>query len=229
MITLLAVILGFLLTSLVGNSLLQNWQYRTWLNQQRFLGEEKDYMAMQDLWREVSELSGARLTRMNRLYAAQNLPDETKIQERFSAYDSIVAEWNEKYLSFSVRLARFTSSGLYVLEKQVQPKFVAAGALLERCTKQRLSTHQLNRPLINTIRSELDGLSHLLFVFHRTMLIEIQKQKARTYKGIYLELSESTLTKFSNWELVKAIFHPGIKPFRVIRSSFDFASPDGSG
>ena len=50
-------IISFILTGLIGGRLLQKWQLRNWLNQQKFLGAEKDYIALQELFDDIVALS----------------------------------------------------------------------------------------------------------------------------------------------------------------------------
>lgn len=44
--SLLSIVVGFVLTGLIGNRLVQAWQARNWLLQQRFLGQEKEYVGL---------------------------------------------------------------------------------------------------------------------------------------------------------------------------------------
>jgi hypothetical protein len=64
------VCLTFLLTGVVGNLLLQGWQQRNWLTQQRFLGEQKNYENLKELSEEIVRLSNLRLWKMRRLLNA---------------------------------------------------------------------------------------------------------------------------------------------------------------
>jgi len=72
MSAIIAVIVGSILTGLIGNWLVQGWQQRNWLLQQRFLGHEKEYFALKDLADEIASLLGARIYQCRRLL--RNLP-----------------------------------------------------------------------------------------------------------------------------------------------------------
>lgn len=59
--SLLAIIVSFVLTGLIGNRLAQAWQARNWLLQQRFLGQEKEYVELKELADEIASLLGVRI------------------------------------------------------------------------------------------------------------------------------------------------------------------------
>ena len=224
----ITMVLGFVLTGIIGNLLLQSWQQRSWLNQQRFLGGERDFIALKALWDEIVSSSGIRLARMRRLSAVIRKDDLELIRKRLSEYDEAVLGWNEKFGSFIVRLLRYTSAsdGLtYSLENVVQPNFVAAGRQLELLVNERVAGRSVARKDAEGVTRKLDQLSHTLTVFNRDILVVVQKQKSRTYDGVKIVLTEETISEFRNWELFKALFHRGVQPYYVVRPSFDLSFP----
>jgi len=227
----LNVILGFVLTGLFGNWILQGWQQRSWLRQQWFLGAEKDYTALKSLWDEIAEFSGARLARMYRLAAVVRLAPFETVEARLKEYDVSVLVWNEKFQSFLVRLVRFTSGTAlsYSLEQIVQPHFVACGRQLEQLFNQRKADGALDVSQVRALTHSLDRLSHELTNFNRDVLRVVQDQRARTYQGVKVVLGPHTIRHFGNWELFKALFHSGIEPYYVIRPPFDLEVPGRAG
>jgi hypothetical protein len=229
-IAIVSILLTFVLTGVIGNMLVQHWQYRNWINQQKFLGEEKQYYALTALWEELTNLASKRLWRMRRLHAALTNGDDEKIKERLNDYDLALSEWNEKFHSMSVRLTLYSSWDLErELEDQLQRSFLDAGLRLERLTKTRLATGTADKKLVRELLSEFFDLSRTLFRFNRSTLAAVQRQKSRTYYGVEVVLTRWTLDKFGTWELLKALFQPGIKPFRVVRPAADFGPPFRSG
>ncbi|MDB5734392.1 MAG: hypothetical protein JWN16_1029 [Alphaproteobacteria bacterium] len=222
------IVLGFLLTGLIGNWLVQSWQQRSWLKQQRFLGEEKEYVALKQLWDEIVELSGARLTRMRRLSSVVRRGDIETVRSRLSDYDGSVLRWNEKFQSFQVRLLRYTSGSAlaFSLENQIQPQFVTCGRQLELLVNDRIAGQTIERKSVVSATHNLDRLSHALTIFNRDVLRVVQAQKTRTYEGVKIELGPQTVSEFRNWELFKALFHFRVEPYYVIRPSFDLVLPD---
>lgn len=225
----ISVIIGFILTGLVGNLLLQSWQHRSWLKQQYFLSEERDYIALRELWDEIVDLSSVRLSRMRRLCAIVRLGEVELVRTRLADYDHSVARWNERFNSFLVRLLRYTDHNNHLaqsLEHIVQPLFVRSGRELELVTKDRLSGNTLTKSAVENVTRHLDQLSHQLVIFNRDILVAVQSQKKKTYEGIRIELSSETINHFRTWELFKALFHSGINPYYVIRAPFDLSLPE---
>ncbi len=230
MLTIISIILTFLLTGWIGNRLIYRWQHRNWTNQHILLGLEKQYLALTQLCDELANLSSKRLWRMRRLHAVCSDADAQKIQERLHDYDAIMSEWNEKFSSMSVRLALYTSGSVMhsELETDLQPSFVEMGLKLERLAKSRLKGDEKNIRLLNELRRDFDRISRQLFVFNRSLLRAVETQRARTYYGVKVELTAANLDHFSTWELLKALFKPGVQPFSIVRSAPDFLLPRSS-
>src|SRR3954465_4156360 len=104
MTAIVTVILSFLLTGLVGNSLLQRWQHRNWLSQQRFSLEDKEYQALSGLFQDLVKYSSQRHYRMRRLLRALSSSDEEGIKAKTADYDEALTEWNDIFNSLCVRL-----------------------------------------------------------------------------------------------------------------------------
>src|SRR6266498_4098295 len=130
---LLLVIVSFLLSGLIGNWLIQKWQAQNWLHQQRFLGQEKEYIALKELADEIATLMGARIYHMQRI--ALNLPNARydQLADRLVAYEAAVVKWNERLTSFYVRLALLSSSELtYTLERTIHERLQQTGQRLDK-------------------------------------------------------------------------------------------------
>jgi hypothetical protein len=227
-LTIVAILLSFLLTGVTGNMLLQRWQYRSWLNQQRFLGQEKEFQTLSHLCDELAELSGIRYSRMQRLFLVIRSSDSDLVKERLTSYSQAVEMWNERLPSLTVRLFRLTPTSLANgLEHGLQPKFVTVGRELERIARKRLNDSLLETADLVHLGNALNQLSAVLIDFNRKVLANVQVQKRKTYDGVTVQLNEFTIPKFRNWELFKALFHSGIQPFSVTRPPFDFELPGG--
>lgn len=77
----LGAIVAFIFTGVIANWLVQRWQYRNWLNQQRFLGAEKRYELLKSLADEISLNASKRLSSMFRLVASLALSQEGSKRE----------------------------------------------------------------------------------------------------------------------------------------------------
>lgn len=97
---LLLALVTFVLTGIVGNWLVQRWQARTWIAQQRFLGFEKEYVALKDLVEEIGQLLGARIYYMQRLAFALRSGVPETVSLIAAEHDEAVRKWNERLASF---------------------------------------------------------------------------------------------------------------------------------
>lgn len=213
------VTLTFILTGLIGNWLVSSWQHRNWLNQQQFLGEEKEYLALTSLSDEIISLAARRLSRMRRLLVILSRPEDDIVRRRLTEYDESLATWDERLNSFFVRLTLYASHVLQQqLEHEVQKEFVSVGGRLEQLTKERLNKGHTDLKAIANLRADMSSLSHLLFTFNREILRVVRSQKIKTYYGTSIDLTAENLHRFTTWELFKALFKPGIKPLRIVRT-----------
>jgi hypothetical protein len=223
--TLISLVLGFILTGLIGAWLSQQWQHRSWINQQQILGEEKTYNDLKAVSDELASLSAKRLWRMRRLLFAVRGADIEKAKLRREEYDSIISDWNEKFVSFSVRLTLFATWHLTKQLEELQTTFAHVGAELERACNTRVGGTAVQRRDLANLEQRMRALSHEVFSFNRDVLRAVEKQRAKTYYGTEIRFREDTLQHFGTWELVKALFKPGIEPLRVIRTSAELPRP----
>lgn len=226
----LTVVLTFALTGLLGNWLLQQWQQRNWLNQQRFLGEQKEYENLKELCEEIVAHSGRRITKMRRLLAILANVDEKLIRRRLKAYDQELLEWNEKLGGFYVRLtfyAAYEMAGR--LEREVQNEFVATGRALEGLTKSRLDGKIPTIRQIGQVETAFNIAGAAIKNYNRDLLRVLEIQKTKTYYGKKIELTEESLKHFPTWELFKGLFKPWIPKLSVVRPPTDLRPPLGGG
>lgn len=226
----ITVFLTFMLTGLVGNWILQGWQYRNWLNQQQVAGEEKEYIELKKLWDDIAIASGKRLSLMRRLVAVLRNKDDVLVKQRLTEYDAALADWNASLNSFLVRLTLYASwDHAWMLEHYIQSSFVTAGGLVEMATSKRLSNEPLTVGTLTALHREMNSLNRKLFEFNRDILDVVRKQKQRTYYGARISLEPKSVHRFGTWELVKALFQPAVPPYRVIRTPAELGFPSGSG
>jgi len=224
------VILTFLFMGFVGNWLVQRWQQRNWVDQQRFLGEQKHYENVAHLCDEIVDLSGRRVWRMRRLLASLSPQDQELIRRRLAEYDEVLSEWNAKLIGFNVRLTYFAAYEMVTrLEHEVQSRFVELGSELERLVKQRLARGASDRRSLLHLEYRLNSLSGSVSKYNRDLLSMAEIQKTKTYYGRQIPLNSDTLQHFPTWELIKGLFKPRIQPHTIVRSPTDLRAPFGSG
>ena len=216
----------FMLTGLIGNWLVQRWQHRNWLNQQRFLGAEKEYNALKELFEEISSLLGKRLSRMNRLLRVVNSSDKELLQSRLKDYDEAVAEWNGKLNAFFVRITmydRFYRTER--LENEVHASLVRSGSRLERLVSRSLSHEAVSAKEITELSDRLNTLQGQIFSFNRDFLRAVQAKQQRTYYGVWIEFTRQNLEEFPTWKLFKLLFVPRIELLGIVRPPTDLGEP----
>ncbi len=229
-VAIVTVLLTFVLTGIIGNLLVHRWQHRYWLNQQQFLGEEKEYLALKLLSEELASATGKRQSQMRRLLTVLRNSNDDLVRKRFSDYDAVVAEWNATLNSFLVRLTLYASHHLqFELEHDVQTRFWRIGTQLEQLTAERLSGGAVSGGAVVRLNKEMDQLSRRLFEFNRDLLKVVRSQKTKTYYGVSITFEEGNLSQFTTWELFKALFKPRIESLRVVRTPADLKFPTRSG
>lgn len=216
------VVLTFVLTSLLGNWLLQRWQHRNWINQQTLLGEQKHYENLKELCDEILKLSNLRISKTRRLLSVVRYADDDLVVSRLAEYDSAVQSWNEQLGIFVVKLrfyARYQMA--YRLDSEIQPSFVNRGAALESLVRTRREGRPISLAQIAALEVRLNDLNGLLIAYSRDLMNMLAEQKTRTYYGKKEQLKIDTLRHFPTWQLVKALFKTRVDQPSIVRSPSD--------
>ena len=222
MTQIVAVILGFILTGLIGNRVVQQWQHRGWLRQQQFLGREKEYLALRDLSTELSTEIGRRIYQTRRLlWAIRSMPDAS-IDDRLKSYDESLTRWNENLGNYYVRLTLYASYyDTTDLERRIHDPFQAVGAELEAMVRVRRRGKQPDAAKIAKIDRRLNDLQGEIFVFNRDLLRIVENLRERIYFGRTVKYSKENLAVFSTWQLIKALFVSNVDTHSIIGAPSD--------
>ena len=162
----LTVVLTFLLTGLFANRLVQGWQHRNWISQQRLADTQKDYQSLQDLFDEIAGLAGKRHHRMVRLLASIRSFDADVTRQRFTEYDSISTEWNERLNAIFAKLTMYLQYDYtWRLEHDIHHRFVTLGSELERLARQKISGRSIDRSQCIAVQRGLNSLQATVFIF----------------------------------------------------------------
>jgi len=207
------VLLTFILTGILGNSIVQAWQHRNWIIQRRIQEAELRYAALQKTFDEVSELAGKRQHRMFRLLSSLTRNDEDVVRKRLAEYDEASTLWNERLVAQFSKLTMQLTHGLSLqLEREIQSQFVKLDGELGRATVARLKGTKLRNADFVRLSNMLNGLQGRIGTFNKRTLRYIDDEKKALYQPEKLSLR--TLDRFPTWELFKALFKPR-------QSSFD--------
>jgi hypothetical protein len=226
MSAIIVVVVGFVLTGLIGNHLVQGWQQRNWLIQQRFLGHEKEYFALKDLADEIASLLGARVYHMQRLLLNLRRSSNEQLLSRAGDYDDIVKRWNERLTTFYVRLPLLASSDLGIrLESTVQTKLQVVGASIDELVYQTRCGNIPNKYAVTNALKTLNSIQVRAINFNKELLRIVEIRRIEVYYGARIDFSVGHLEEFSNWQLVKALFIRDVNSYSITRPTFDLQLP----
>ena len=226
MTSLITIVVGFILTSVIGNRLVQAWQQRNWLLQQRFLGHEREYLALKDLFDEIASLLGARIYHMQRLAHTLRRGSDAQIADRTVDYDDVLKRWNERLTSFYVRLPLLANYALATqLESSIQKPLQESGSQIEELVYQKRSGKTIDRSSIVNVLKMLNKIQGRAINFNKKLLGVIEARRMEVYYGRKIQFSLVNLEKFSTWQLVKALFIRDVNSFSIVRPTLDLDLP----
>ena len=201
---------------------MQRWQTRNWFLQQRFLGQEKEYLAFKELADEIASLLGVRIFRMQLLIRAIASRSGEKIGARCQEYDEALKRWNDRLTSFYIRLEMLAHEGLAIrLERSIQDELVRIGEKIERLEKQRRKGSTASAKEVKEVENALNNVQAQALTFNKELLAAVHSRRADIYFGKRLNLSPGNLQYFSTWQLIKALFVRDIDSFSIVRSPLD--------
>lgn len=168
---LVILVVGFLLTSIVGGGLGYFFQNRSWKRQNDERLRENERSAALRLFDELSMLMDRRLYRMRRLL--WQFDDEQggagAVEARLQEYRDVLTEWNDQ-LNRNLALAA-TYFGPHVREEldlRIYEEFKAVGRLIER-------SYRGDAAAIAEAHAALDRLSDSIYSINVRMIARIQR------------------------------------------------------
>lgn len=222
---LITVLVSFVIVTVFGGFLVQRWQQNNWNKQQKFLGHEKEYIALKDLIEELSSLAGARVYHMQRLILGIDV-DQKKLQGRFLEYEDISRRWNERLLSFYNRLTIFGENYLTtILETEIQSSFVKNSRLLELMGHGKISGKGVDSNRVQVMVHSLNALNGRIGNFNKRLLNYLEKKRIEVYFGTYVRYERGNLYLFSNRQLVKALFIRDVNRYSILCPALDVTFP----
>lgn len=210
------------MTGVIGNWLIQHWQSRNWLAQQRFNGNEKEYTALKELTDEIAILLGERIYHMQRLTLSFNNVEPEKFSVRLAEYDDVVKRWNVRLTSFYFRLPLLTTTQFsFRLERDVQQKLVSIGNSINRLIDEKQKGMTINHHVINKVTQDLNGVQGTAINFNNDIFTIVLERKKELYEGKSIRFSIENINNFSSWFLFKAIFARDVDSLTIVRSTLD--------
>jgi hypothetical protein len=215
-------LLTFLLVSVVGTALALYLQHFYWLRQQRFLGQEKEYIELRGLFPSISGAIGSRLYRSKRLHYALNTQVTTAIDSALADYDATVVKWNEALGTYYANLTMYVDySYTRRLEDDIHGNFQKVGLLLEAAVRYHRTGIQVSRPTRQETGKIFRRLDAEVSQFNRNLLRSIDEKRKALYFGRKLMYIESNLDRFSKWELIKSLFISNVDTHAILCAPAD--------
>jgi hypothetical protein len=215
MLTLLNVIIGAVITGIIGNKLVQRWQLRSWYSQQRQITKSAELQELQTLYNEITSAANNRL--MATLYLLRSIGDKGNIEDRKKEYRKSVVNWMDQLSGFYSRLTVFASYSLTLrLEHDIHRRLIEAGARTAHLSEQNdlgkfKSEERANiEALLNRCQADLNN-------FSRDLLNRIVEQRNHILEGKKYFYTHGDFDKFSTLTLFKLLFHRRIDTFYVVR------------
>lgn len=223
MLQIIVIVISFILTIVIGGKIAQARQQDSWIAQQRFSGEEKEYFELKELCDEVASSLGTRIYAMRRLtlqliaYVRHAKFDQSAVED----YRVAVKSWNENVNSYYVR---FSQLGLgrfrYRLESELHDPMRKQGDLIDNAIykKEEKSGH------VDGLRSvvvELNRINAASLDFNKSLLQDVHNKRVKIYFPKRIIFSRDTMSTFSTWILIKAIFVVDVNRISVVRSPLD--------
>lgn len=202
----LTITFSFVLTGLVGNAVVQRWQYRNWIAQQKVTLAQQRNSELLKLYEEIERLASARRFRCFRSVSALRKGETESIVSSINDYDKSVVEWNERYTSFMARLRIYRSFETALrLETNIHLPLVACG---EQISQARIAFHNGDKieHYLTSIEKDLQYINSAILAFSRDYLGAVDRERFTIIDSDESEFTRDTLDSFSTAFLFRALF-----------------------
>lgn len=213
---------GFVFTGIIGNILLQKWQRRHWLAQQRFSSHEKEYNELKQLVDEIVTILGVRLFSMRFLLPAIQANDEENFSTRLKDYQEAVKKWNEKIASFNSRLSLLAEYKFAKrFDEDIQASFRGASEILDAMIRERKQGIKPHHTKKSELEDTFRNLQGKITSYGNALLSYTIKKRDAIYIGATDRLTIHNLSELSNFQLFKALFVKDPDTLTIKRTPYD--------
>lgn len=211
-------IIAAIITAVVGNALVQRWQQRNWLAQQRQLARKEEFDQLQKLFDELSAAANARLFSL-RSFLRSLASEEMVFEKRKSSYQKDIANWNKLLSSFYVRLTLFLSRDLtYRLESDVHARFRKATQHTEALyEKRKRRAEPLLKSQTAVVESQINELQGKIQIFLEDVLGYLVEKRREVIEGSRVFYNPNNLWEFTNLQLIGLLFCSDVDRAYIVR------------
>lgn len=211
------IVLGFLLTGVVGALISAKVQRQNFANQTKISKAEKELEKTKEIIKKIESLSSIRAYTakvvIDNLVAGSPDPDTDNAREE---YRKAVSEWNINITSIFIELKSLDLYNFALeLDHEIQPIFKKSHDLIRnKITKNSSVNSKEISSMLNTVYKLTRSISSRI-------LEDANKKWQKTIDGNASNLNECNINKATIWTLIKALFHKNPRSLRVFSSSND--------
>lgn len=216
------IVVSFVLSVVIGGKIAQARQQAGWIAQQRFSGEEKEYIELKKLSDEIASALGARIYSMQRLalqlsaWSRHETLDEGALQD----YKEAIKTWNCNLGSFYIRLSQLNlDSFRYNLESNLHNPMREQATVIDNILHNRDGDG--GHKLAMTVIREMNKINGRSIEFNRSLLSRVHTLRTKVYFPKRIVFHRDTMSHFSSWVLIKAIFVSDVNGISILRSPLD--------
>jgi hypothetical protein len=218
MFALLSVIIGPIITGLIGNTLVQKWQLRNWFAQQRQINQQEELSQTQKLFDDLTAAANKRLDALRRYLWSLN-GDEVSLQKHRSDNQVEVVSWNERLNGFYARITMYLDYSLTLrLQDEIHVHFAAITREVVSLYQARQSGAEVSEPDMVRLDGLLTHLGARIRNLNRDIvrLLVVKRQNIIDGRRLYYTDAKN-LREFSTLSLIKFIFSSEIDRLYIIR------------
>jgi hypothetical protein len=193
--TLIPLVVGFALTSVLGGFLGSWLQQRAWDHRREAQLREDELRRADNVCQQVSQLLDKRLYRMLRFYHAlasdNRAVGSSRVQDSIKEYDAVLYEWNDCLnLNLALMGTYFGETARDWLDSQIYESYKKVGAELENYHQK--STQGVPADLgLDEIKAHLDSLSSQVYQLGVFMMTQLREGQVGRTAPDPLQLSRS--------------------------------------
>lgn len=211
------VLIGAIVTGVVGNFLVQRWQLITWRIQQRQLGYQAELGDLKGLLEEISIKSADRHNAMRSLIGSLAPNSSQDPEKALAAYRDQISVWNASLNSIYVRIRLAVDYSCTLrFERDIHKNFYNAGKAIEQVFRQRESGIAPNWSDLIEPKQQMDILQGATYSFLRDLATTVEHRREEIYFGRRLSYTIGNLGEYSLFDLIKAIFTSRVDCFYVV-------------
>jgi hypothetical protein len=177
-------VLGFVLTTIVGGVLGYSLQDRLWKRQNRAKMFESERATATKLFEDLSRLMDKRLYRMRQVYwkLQRHTRGAEELESQMAVYRELLSEWNDSLnRNLALTEAYFGPEVRSHLEGKVYEGFSSIGRLLEDSYRADPSADHTRQ--FQSISRSLTGIGAEIYMLNARMISQIQRGRV----GIFMK------------------------------------------